>query len=53
MPGSRYDIDHIIRAVGAGEGEVEYPITLADLQACAKRLIRVIMKSSAYEGYHH
>ena len=53
MPGSRYDIDHIIRAVGAGEGEVECPITLADLQACAKRLIRVIMKSSAYEGYHH
>ena len=49
MPGSQEDVDKIVAAVGAKEGEAEYPITLADLQACAKRMINVIMQSAAYE----
>lgn len=49
MPGSQRDVDNIVQAVGAKEGDVECPITLADLQACAKRMINVIMQSAAYE----
>jgi len=49
MPGSQEDVDKIIAAVGAKEGEVSCPITLADLQACAKRMIKIIMQSAAYE----
>lgn len=49
MPGSQEDVDKIVAAVGAKEGEAEYPITLADLQACAKRMIKIIMQSAAYE----
>lgn len=50
MPGSQMDVDEIIKSVGAAEGSVECPITLGDLQACAKRMISVIMQSSCYEG---
>ena len=50
MPGSREDIDEIIASVGAGEGEVVCPITLADLQTCAKRILETIRKSSAYNA---
>lgn len=50
MPGSQKDVDDIIKAVGAAEGEVECPITLGDLQACAKRMLNIIAQSSAYEG---
>lgn len=50
MPGSQKDVDTIVKAVGAAEGEVECPITLGDLQACAKRMLRIIAQSSAYEG---
>lgn len=49
MPGSQWDVDDIVKAVGAKEGEVECPISLADLQACAKHMIKIIMQSSAYE----
>lgn len=49
MPGCQNDVDEIIRSVGAAEGSVKCPITLGDLQACAKRMISVIMQSSAYE----
>ncbi len=49
MPGSQRDVDEIVKAVGAGEGEVECPLTLAELQACAKRMIKIIMQSYAYE----
>ena len=49
MPGSQEDVDRIVAAVGAKEGEVPCTITLADLQACAKRMIKIIMQSAAYE----
>ena len=48
MPGSQNDVDEIIRSVGAAEGEAAYPITLGDLQACAKRILNIILQSSAY-----
>ncbi len=50
MPGSQADVDEIVRSVGAAQGEVPCPITLGDLQACAKRMLKVIALSSAYEG---
>lgn len=50
MPGSQEDVDEIIRSVDAAEGTVECPITLGELQACAKRMLSIIMQSSAYEG---
>lgn len=49
MPGGQLDVDDLLRAVGAMEGETDCPITVADLQACAKRMINVIMQSFAYE----
>ena len=48
MPGSCEDIEEILRSVGAKEGEVSYPLTKADLQACAKRVLSVVMKSAVY-----
>ena len=48
MPGKQEDVDEIIASVGAKEGEVVCPITLGDLQACTKRMLNTIMKSSAY-----
>lgn len=48
MPGSQEDVDEIIRSVGASENSVTCPITLGDLQACAKRMLNIIMRSSAY-----
>ena len=50
MPGSQADVDEIIASVGAAEGDVVCPITLGDLQACAKRMLSLIMQCSAYEG---
>lgn len=50
MPGSQEDVDEIIKSVGAKEGSVECPITLGDLQACAKRMISLIIQTSSYEG---
>lgn len=55
MPGSQKDVDDIIAAVDASEGEAECPITLGDLQACARRMLDIIAQSAAYEGaeaYH-
>ncbi len=49
MPGSQEDVDKIVAAVGAKEDEVPCTISLADLQACAKRMIKIIMQSAAYE----
>ena len=45
MPGSQNDVDEIIKSVGAKEGEVEYPLTIQELQACAIRILRMIAKS--------
>ena len=50
MPGSQADVDEIVKSVGAAEGDVTCPITLGDLQACAKRMLSIIMQSSVYEG---
>ncbi len=50
MPGSQADVDEIVRSVGAAQAQVPCPITLGDLQACAKRMLKVIAQSSAYEG---
>ncbi|MBB6637183.1 glycoside hydrolase family 3 C-terminal domain-containing protein [Cohnella thailandensis] len=44
MPGCRQNIDDIIAAVDAKEGEAEYPITLGDLQFCALNMIKVIAR---------
>lgn len=50
MPGCQNDVDEIIRSVGAAEEDVTYSVTLGDLQACAKRMLSIIMQSSAYEN---
>lgn len=42
MPGTQKDVDSIIAAVGLD-------ITLGDLQACVKRIIKLVRQSSAYE----
>lgn len=49
MPGGQLDVDDLMIAAGAMEGETDCPISVADLQACAKRMINVIMQSFAYE----
>lgn len=49
MPGSQNDVDEIIKSVGAAAGEVKCPITLGDLQACAKRMLHIIAQSAVYE----
>ncbi|MCD8301293.1 MAG: glycoside hydrolase family 3 C-terminal domain-containing protein, partial [Clostridiales bacterium] len=49
MPGCQEDVDEIIRSVGAKEGEVEYPLTLGELQEAARRLLAVILKTSVYD----
>ncbi|MCI8432625.1 MAG: hypothetical protein HFH83_05450 [Lachnospiraceae bacterium] len=49
MPGSQKDVDELIRSLGAAPDEVSCPITLGDLQACAKRMLAVIGRSCAYE----
>lgn len=43
MPGRQEDVDTILRAIDARPSEVSYPITLADLQACAVRVLRIIL----------
>ncbi len=50
MPGSQKDVDEIVKSVDAAQGSVECPITLGDLQACAKRMLNIIGRSAAYEG---
>ncbi len=49
MPGRQEDVDDIIASVGAKEGQVRTPITLGDLQACARRILSITAQSSAYE----
>ncbi len=44
MPGSDDDVNDILNALGKKEGEVPYPITLGDLQACAKHILNVILQ---------
>ena len=42
MPGSYNDLETIIKSVGAKEGEVRYPITLAELQLCSYHILKLI-----------
>lgn len=44
MPGYQNDKDEIIRSVGAVGDRVPYPITLADLQACTKRILTTLLR---------
>ena len=46
MPGSLLDYNSIVSSVGAKEGEVFCPITKAELQLCAYRILKVIMACS-------
>lgn len=47
MPGGESDVNGILAAVDAAEGD---SISIADLQACAKNILRVLMRSSCYDG---
>ncbi|MBD5533638.1 MAG: beta-glucosidase [Lachnospiraceae bacterium] len=51
MPGSQKDVDDIIQAVYEADKQSEYPLTKGELQACARRVLRVIMKSVADKSY--
>jgi beta-glucosidase len=46
MPGSAYDISDM---VASAEGKTDHPISKAELQACAKRILNVIRQSHRYE----
>jgi hypothetical protein len=46
MPGCRKNVEDLVKAVETG-GELDgYRITLADLQACAGRVIATVMKTT-------
>nr|MBO6295421.1 glycoside hydrolase family 3 protein [Schwartzia sp. (in: firmicutes)] len=42
MPGSQEDVNAIIAAVGADSSKNPYALTLAELQACAKRILSLV-----------
>ena len=44
MPGSQADFETILKSVGAKKGEADCPITKAELQLCAYRVLRIIME---------
>ncbi len=44
MPGSENDVNDILNALDKKAGEVPYPLTLGELQACAKRILKVILQ---------
>ncbi|MBE6018558.1 MAG: hypothetical protein E7233_13310 [Lachnospiraceae bacterium] len=44
MPGSEQDVEDILGALGKAEGEVPYPLTLGELQSCAKRILNVLLQ---------
>ena len=44
MPGSDRDVNDILDALGKKDGETPYPLTLGELQACAKRILNLIMR---------
>lgn len=46
MPGSQADVDDILNALD--NQEHEYTLTLGDLQTCTKRILTIIMNSTAY-----
>lgn len=52
MPGSQEDIDDILKALDAKPGEVACPITLAELQACAHRILKTVLRCEAGAEVH-
>lgn len=44
MPGSEADVNDILNALGKNPGEIPYPLTLAELQAAAKRILSLIVR---------
>ncbi len=46
MPGNSNDVKEIIKSVGAEEKTVTYPLTINELQACAKRMLYIIKEST-------
>ena len=44
MPGSQEDVDDILNAFGKKEGEVPYPLTLAELQRAAGNMLKMILR---------
>lgn len=44
MPGSDRDVNDILNALDKKEGEVPYPLTLGELQACARRMLKLILQ---------
>ena len=50
MPGGQRDVEIILKSLNAEKGAVAAPITLGDLQACALRILQVLVNSSACEA---
>ena len=49
MPGSKEDVDAILSALHEGEAKTEYPLTLAELQACACRILTAVLRCDRQE----
>ena len=45
MPGSQADVDHILEALDAAPDQAAYSLTLGELQACACRILKLIVQS--------
>ncbi|MBQ6384469.1 MAG: glycoside hydrolase family 3 C-terminal domain-containing protein [Clostridia bacterium] len=43
MPGSQADVDHILEALNSTKDKAAYPITLGELQACACRILKLVL----------
>lgn len=50
MPGSQKDVDDILAALGKTAEETEHPLTLGELQWCAKNILSVLKESSCYQS---
>lgn len=50
MPGSQKDVDEIVSSIGAAESSGVCSLKLEELQACAVRMLQVILSSAAYEN---
>jgi beta-glucosidase-like glycosyl hydrolase len=44
MPGAQENVEDIIKAVDKNGGEMDFPITLGDLQYCALNILKVIVQ---------
>ena len=50
MPGCQKNVDDILKAVRTGEPSEGYSITRADLEACALRVIRAVLRAETSQG---